>query len=216
MEYQAEHRCLGNWSKYCSKLNCEVESDCKQELYEHTPERFIGKKLNLGCSKNIRSSFEGWVNADLGKGKGVDVRFDANLKWPFESESFERIHASHILEHLRDLNSAMKEANRVLKPRGLFEICVPYGGMSWSNPDPNHVRSFVPETMQYYLQGNSDNTTLEADWEQPLFKQELVEVVRIFWQRERLSKLLGNWIAKRYTRPRIGIPVEIHWVLRRT
>jgi hypothetical protein len=32
-------------------------------------------------------------------------------------------------------------------------------------------------------------------------------------QRERLSKLLGGWIGKRYTRPRIGIPVEIHWVL---
>jgi len=34
-------------------------------------------------------------------------------------------------------------------------------------------------------------------------------------QRERLGKLLGSWIAKRYTWPKLGIPVEIHFLPRK-
>jgi ubiquinone/menaquinone biosynthesis C-methylase UbiE len=175
----------------------------------------MGLKLNLGASKDIRPYAEGWRNCDIARGPGIDVSFDANKPWPFPNEYFEEIYASHVLEHLWNLNLVMKEANRVLKPGGLFEVKVPYGGVSWSNPDPNHVRFFVPETMQYYLQGNGTNTTLEADWERPLFKLESCEVIRIFWQRERLSKVLGSWIAKRYVKPKFGIPVEIHFLLRK-
>ena len=175
----------------------------------------MGRKLNLGAAKDIRSFADGWLNADIVRGPGIDVSFDANKVWPFPDEFFEEIYASHILEHLWNLNLVMKEAHRVLKPNGIFEIKVPFGGVSWSNPDPNHVRWFVPESLAYYLQGNGVNTTLEADWETPLFKLESCEVIRIFWQRERLGKLLGSWIEKRYTRPRVGIPVEIHFILRR-
>jgi len=214
MVYKAEHRCLGNRSKYCSKLNCEVESDCKQELYEHTPERFIPKIINLGCAKRI---ILGAFNCDIRKGPGVTHVFDAGFLWPFDDNSIDRIEAFHVLEHIEDLNTCMKEASRVLKPGGLFEIRVPYGPRgTFCNDDPNHVREFHPTSLTYYCRGNDGNTTLEADWEQPLFKQELCETVRIFWQRERLSKLLGDWIAKRYTWPKVGIPVEIHWLLRRT
>ena len=176
----------------------------------------MGRKLNLGAAKDIRSFADGWLNADIARGPGIDVSFDANKVWPFPDEFFEEIYASHILEHLWNLNLVMKEAHRVLKQNGIFEIKVPFGPRgTFCNDDPNHVREFAPSSLSYYLRGNPENTTLEADWETPLFKLEKVEVIRIFWQRERLGKILGSWIEKRYTRPRIGIPVEIHWLLRR-
>jgi ubiquinone/menaquinone biosynthesis C-methylase UbiE len=175
------------------------------------------KKLNLGAAKDIRPYSEGWLNCDIARGPGIDVCFDANVgPWPFPDGYFEMIYASHVLEHLWNLNLVMKEANRVLKPGGIFEIKVPYGPRgTFCNDEPNHVREFYTTSLSTYCQGNGTNTTLDADWEQPLFKLESCEVIRIFWQRERLSKLLGSWIAKRYTWPKLGIPVEIHWLLRR-
>ena len=193
MVYKNEHSCLGNWTRYCSKLKCEVEADCKAELYDHTPERFIGKRLNLGCAKAIMPYSEGWINSDISRAPGVDVSFDANKTWPFPDDYFEYIWASHILEHLWNLNLVMKEAHRTLKLGGLFEIRVPYGPRgTFCNDDPFHIREFAPSTLDYFFRGKSENTTLEADWEQPLFKQELCETVRIFWRRERLGKILGS------------------------
>ena len=181
----------------------------------------MGRKLNLGCGKDIRSHEDGWLNVDVNPSldpqKQVDFLFDANtVPWVFPDESFEQIYASHVLEHLTNLNGVMKEAYRTLKPNGLFEIKVPFGPRgTFQNDDPNHVREFYPTTLSYYLRGNDGNTTLEADWEKPLFKLESCEVIRIFWQRGRLEKIVGKWISKRYSWPKIGIPVEIHFRLRR-
>ena len=94
-----------------------------------------------------------------------------------------------------------------------MEIWSPFGDGP-HNADPFHkYPPLWPNSFDYLFRGNKDNTTLECDWEEPLFKPEIIEVIRIFWQRERLGKILGKWIEKRYTRPRIGIPVEIHWRL---
>lgn len=172
----------------------------------------MGKKLNIGCAKTI---LEGFVNCDLRKGPGVDKQFDLQGPWPFSDESVEYIRASHIMEHLQDRIACFKEANRVLEPNGILEIWSPYGDGS-HNPDPFHTYPPLwPNSFDYLFLGNKDQTTLECGWEEPLFKPEKIEVIRIFWQRGRLEKVIGKWISKRYTWPRIGIPVEIHWVLRR-
>jgi ubiquinone/menaquinone biosynthesis C-methylase UbiE len=175
------------------------------------------RKLNLGCGKDIRSHEDCWLNVDVSPGKNVDFLFDANEEpWVFPDESFDLIYASHVLEHLTNLNGVMKEAHRTLKPNGIFEIKVPYGPRgTFCNDDPNHVREFHPTTLRCYCQGNGQNTSLEDDWGNALFKEESCEVIRIFWQRERLGKFLGKWVEKRYIWPKIGVPVEIHWILRR-
>ena len=213
MEYQTKHDCLGQWTKYCSKLHCEVEADCKAELYDHTPERFIGKKLNLGCAKNIKSHFEGWVNADLNRGTGVDICFDANNKFPFPDGYFERVYVSHLFEHLTNFPRAVKECARVLKKGGLLEVYAPYG-VGWHNPDPFHVRALWPESFAYFCQGNGQNTSLETDWNEPLFQLLERQILRIFPYRQYLVKLGLRFLDKRYTFP-LGIKVELHWLLRR-
>ena len=42
----------------------------------------MGKKLNLGASKDIRSYADGQLNCDIASGPGIDVCFDADQTWP--------------------------------------------------------------------------------------------------------------------------------------
>jgi SAM-dependent methyltransferase len=176
----------------------------------------MDKKLNLGAAKDIRSYADGWLNCDLARGPGIDVSFDANKIWPFESNYFEMIYASHVLEHLWNLKLVMREAHRVLKVGGVFEIRVPFGPPATSvNDELEHIKFFYVTSLKPYYTGNDGNTSLDYDWEDPLFQLESCEVFRVFWQRERLGKILGSWIEKSYTRPRLGIKTEIKWILRK-
>ncbi len=55
------------------------------------------------------------------------VKGDA-LALPFENETFDRIIASEVLEHVRDDMQAMSELYRVLKPHGVLAVTVPRFG----------------------------------------------------------------------------------------
>jgi ubiquinone/menaquinone biosynthesis C-methylase UbiE len=53
---------------------------------------------------------------------------DIQQKTSFESEQFDRILASHVLEHLPNLPEALKEIHRLLKPDGIFSAVIPCEG----------------------------------------------------------------------------------------
>ncbi|MHB8262190.1 MAG: class I SAM-dependent methyltransferase [Acidimicrobiales bacterium] len=55
------------------------------------------------------------------------VKGDA-LALPFENETFDRIIASEVLEHVHDDMQAMAELHRVLKPHGVLAVTVPRFG----------------------------------------------------------------------------------------
>jgi len=44
---------------------------------------------------------------------------------PFEDSSFDRLVANHLIEHLPDLDHALPEWKRVLKPGGILAFCTP-------------------------------------------------------------------------------------------
>jgi SAM-dependent methyltransferase len=207
--------CFSQWAMNCSP-RCRFVDECYLDKYDQIPTLHRRTLVNLGAAKDIRGRF---INCDIHAGPGIDRVFDAGLSpWPFPDASVDYIYASHMLEHIepKNLDTCMKEANRVLVKGGVFEIRVPFGPKGTSvNDEPRHLNEFYPTSLSTYCQGNKENTTLDCDWENPLFKQELCEVIRIFWQRERLGKLLGRWIEKRYTWPKLGIPVEIRWLLRK-
>lgn len=84
-------------------------------------------KLNVGASvaRGIYKQKE-WINLDLFKMRGVNVRGDME-SLPFFSESFSEIHCIHVLEHLtRDKHMpVLHEMHRVLGCDGHVYVEVP-------------------------------------------------------------------------------------------
>ena len=67
----------------------------------------------------------GWVTLDLCR--GADVYWDLRRGLPFVDASFWLVYSSHVLEHFsyKDTQNLLSEVRRVLKPGGVFSICVP-------------------------------------------------------------------------------------------
>jgi len=68
---------------------------------------------------------EGFLGLDLFAGAGVHVR--ANLEaLPFPDESILAIECDAVLEHVRDVTSAVRQMHRVLGPGGRLHVVVPF------------------------------------------------------------------------------------------
>lgn len=85
------------------------------------------RTLHFAPEKFLRSIFSRqfvkYETADLLM-EGVDHKVDIqNL--PFKNETYDFIFASHVLEHIRDDEKAVREIRRVLKPNGFAILPVP-------------------------------------------------------------------------------------------
>lgn len=135
-----------------------------------------GRKLNLGCGKDIRPAAEGWVNMDFVKLPGVDPVHDMlDLPWPFPAGHFDHLFASHVVEHIpprlpgsnRDaFFLLMEEAWRVLKPGGTMLIETPYYGDDLKWRDPTHYRVFHRRSMEYFDPADANHYYTSATFEQ--------------------------------------------------
>jgi predicted SAM-dependent methyltransferase len=102
------------------------------------------KKLNIGCENEYR---EGWVNLDVNNKVKADVYHNLNkFPYPFKKEEFDVILASHVLEHLDDVEKAMKEIYRIAKDKAIVYLEAPH----FSNPfalssqlDHKHMFSYT-------------------------------------------------------------------------
>jgi predicted SAM-dependent methyltransferase len=81
-------------------------------------------RLNWGCGDWTP---EGWINADVKNGPGVDLACDIRDGLPLAKESVDYIVSIHALPELPlpDLMPALKELLRVLKPRGTLRLGLP-------------------------------------------------------------------------------------------
>lgn len=106
------------------------------------------KKLNLGCGDDIKKDF---VNMDFVKQQGIDVVHDINkFPWPFKNNTFDKVYASHVLEHIEDLPKTMKEIHRICKDKAKIIIRGPHFSCGVSYRDPTHKRMFSYFTFEYF------------------------------------------------------------------
>lgn len=84
--------------------------------------------------------------------EGVDLVANLENGLPFADESVDLLHASHVMEHVRNFTQLMGECHRVLKPRGVLTLRVPDASCRAAIADPTHVHYFVPETWNHFDQ----------------------------------------------------------------
>jgi predicted SAM-dependent methyltransferase len=122
------------------------------------------RELLIGCGNRrdkllYRPGNNAWADLttlDLDPNSGADVEWDLErMPLPFENDSFDEIHAYHVLEHTgrmgdwRFFFAQWSEFWRLLKPDGLFCGVVPAVSSAWVFADPGHTRVIVPETFTF-------------------------------------------------------------------
>jgi SAM-dependent methyltransferase len=101
------------------EIGAGLGSHLKWEDYQKQYYHAIELRQNL-CD-HLMASFPG-VEARMG---------DCQKSLPYENDFFDRVLAIHVLEHLPDLPSALREVFRVLKKDGIFSVVIPCEG-SWA------------------------------------------------------------------------------------
>ena len=173
-------------------------------------------KLNLGCGTDVK---KGWVNLDRVGEKGVDVVHDLNeLPLPFGDRVFESVYASHIFEHLMNWPDVLLDCHRVLKPKGVITVRVPYG-VGPQNPYALHVRFFWPGTMDLFTMPKPKNGSPGSDAHKynGTFMIIKRKTMRMLWFHWHIGHYLGFWFFEKfkYRIPPIGEKKEIVWVMRK-
>jgi predicted SAM-dependent methyltransferase len=119
--------------KLCGKPMASVKTgdlvvcdDCKKQKGIKEQKKF---RLNIGCGDKI---LEGWTNIDKSfqyyQTQGDTTRgYGDATKLDFKSNCVDEIYASHVLDHLsrrEELDKALSEWFRVLKPGGILRVAV--------------------------------------------------------------------------------------------
>jgi SAM-dependent methyltransferase len=70
--------------------------------------------------------------------------------WPFKDNTFDKIYASHIIEHIPDTVRVMEEIYRIAKPGAIVIIRVPHFSSRSAWVNPTHYRAFSIGSFDYF------------------------------------------------------------------
>jgi ubiquinone/menaquinone biosynthesis C-methylase UbiE len=131
----------------------------KTRVFEYLKNRKRILDVGCGVGELMCRAPEKIEGIDIDKGK-IEICKKAGLRamegnvldLPYDDESFDCVHASHIIEHLtpKELHTALSEMDRVLQPAGLLIIRSPcFHRGFWLEID--HIRPYPPETILKHL-----------------------------------------------------------------
>ncbi len=86
------------------------------------------------------------ITGNIDESYDIDVKFDAQSKWPFCDSNFDGVLMVNILEHLISYENAVSEGFRVLKNKGVIAGVVPF--MFNIHASPNDYFRYTKPALQ--------------------------------------------------------------------
>lgn len=152
------------------------------------------KILELGAGKNPYKPKKDEIVIHLDKVKlpDIEVIHDLNkFPYPFKDNEFDIVIANNVLEHLNDLDRVMREIWRILKPKGIFKVKVPYFAHPNAFTDHTHKHFFTLHSFDYW----DNNTTLGKLYsQQASVRFKIKKKQLIFYGRKR--RFFGKILSK--------------------
>jgi SAM-dependent methyltransferase len=107
-----------------------------------------GRTLDVGCGIN---KLAGAIGIDRNPRTRADVVCELDwFPYPFRDNSFARVRAIHVIEHLSDVMRTMEEFHRLLAPGGRLEIVTPHYTDFSSFCDPTHRWHLNSYSLRYF------------------------------------------------------------------
>jgi SAM-dependent methyltransferase len=104
--------------------------------------------LDVGCGINKRA---GAIGIDRNAASRADVLCDLNsTPYPFRENSFDRVLAIHVIEHVEDVIASMEEFHRLVRPGGTVRIETPHYTDFSSFCDPTHRSHLNSFSFRYF------------------------------------------------------------------
>jgi len=104
--------------------------------------------LDVGCG--IRKH-PGAIGIDRNPASRADVLCDLDhFPYPFGDNSFDRLTAIHVIEHVMDVIRTMEEFHRLVRPRGTVRIETPHYTDFSSFCDPTHRSHLNSFSFRYF------------------------------------------------------------------
>lgn len=126
-----------------------VEKMHNASILHFAPETHLAKKI-----KNLK--FKIYIKADLHP-TSKDIKKIDLLAMPFSNNIFDIVIANHILEHVNDLQQALSEIHRVLKPNGWAILQTPYSSCLQQTWEDQGIQTVCQRLIAY---GQEDHVRL--------------------------------------------------------
>lgn len=164
-----------------------------------------GDVIDLGCGErphevdilNYAKSYIGvdWSNSlhDI----KADIIADLNKPLSIESESYDSVVSFEVLEHLCEPQMMLKEANRILKKKGVIVLSIPF--QWWVHEEPWDYQRFTRYGLEYQFK-KAGFTNIQIEEKTGFW---LMWILKLNYQLKRLVRgpLLLKVIAKIFLIP---------------
>ena len=107
--------------------------------------------VDLGCGPRKTA---GALGVDIFPYPGVDVVADLDKPgWPLEDGRFDRVIASHVIEHVQDVIMFLAEIHRIARPDAEVVLTTPHFSSRNSYADATHLRHLAIPWYETFVTG---------------------------------------------------------------